>query len=163
LSEAGIDGVYIPLPVRPEQIEQALRALPVLGFRGCNLTIPHKRAALAVADRVEPLAQRIGAANTIIVGSDGSLEARNTDAFGLREHVRETVPEWDPRAGAAVVLGAGGAARAVVAALADAGVEEIRIVNRTQSRAEELAADLVTSETCISAHSWDGSKSWLGG
>lgn len=162
LAEAEIDGVYVPLPVRPEQVEQALRALPVLGFRGCNLTIPHKRAALAVADRVEPLAQRIGAANTIIVGPDGSLEARNTDAFGFREHLRETVPEWDPQAGAAVVLGAGGAARAVVAALADAGVTEIRIVNRTQNRAEEVAANLATSATRISVHSWDGSARWLG-
>jgi len=81
LAETGTDGAYVPLPVRPEHIEQALRALPILGFRGCNLTIPHKQRALQVADRVEPAARRIGAVNTIIVAPDGTLEARNTDMF----------------------------------------------------------------------------------
>ncbi|HEY1258173.1 MAG TPA: shikimate dehydrogenase [Stellaceae bacterium] len=154
LAETGVNGAYVPLPVHPDQVEQALRALPVLGFRGCNLTLPHKRAALAVADRVEPLARRIGAANTIVVGADGTLEARNTDAYGFREHLRETVPEWDPEAGPAVVLGAGGSARAVVAALADAGVAEIRLVNRTLGRAEDLADDLSAPQTQISVYSW---------
>ena len=158
LAETGIDGAYVPLPVRPEQIEQALRALPVLGFRGCNLTLPHKRMALAVADRVEPLARRIGAANTIVVAADGTLEAHNTDAFGFRENLRETVPEWGPEAGPAVVLGAGGSARAVVAALADAGVAEIRIVNRTLSRAEALAADLSTRAVRIAVHPWSEAR-----
>src|SRR2546423_478916 len=115
LGETGIDGAYVPLPVRPEHIAQALRALPVLGFRGCNLTIPHKQTALSVADRVEPSARRIGAVNTIIVAPDGSLEARNTDVFGFRENLRETVPDWQPTAGPAVILGAGGSARAVAA------------------------------------------------
>jgi shikimate dehydrogenase len=155
LDETGIDGAYLPLPVRPEQVEQALRALPVLGFRGCNLTIPHKQAALAVADRVEPLAHRIGAANTIIVLPDGGLEARNTDAYGFRENLRELAEDWRPQAGPAVVLGAGGSARAVVAALADGGVAEIRIVNRTRHRAERIRHDLATAATRISVHSWD--------
>jgi shikimate dehydrogenase len=155
LDETGIDGAYLPLPVRPQQIEQALRALPVLGFRGCNLTIPHKQAALAVADRVEPLAHRIGAANTIIVLPDGALEARNTDAFGFRENLREFAADWHCGNGPTVVLGAGGSARAVVAALADAGVPEIRIVNRTRHRAERLRSDLATGSTRISVHSWD--------
>ncbi len=154
LDEAGVDGAYLPLPVRPEDIEQALRALPILGFRGCNLTIPHKPAALAVADRVDRLARRIGAANTIIVAADGSLEASNTDAYGFRENLREVVPDWRPEAGPAVILGAGGSARAVVAALADAGVAEIRLVNRTRSRAEGVASDLATAATRISVHSW---------
>jgi len=114
LAETGIDGAYVPLPVRPEHIGEALRALPVLGFRGCNLTIPHKQTALSVVDRIDPLARRIGAANTIIVAADGTLEARNTDAFGFRENLREAVPDWQPASGPAVVLGAGGSARAVV-------------------------------------------------
>src|SRR5262252_6265409 len=80
LKETGIDGAYLPLPVRPEHIERALRALPILGFHGCNLTIPHKQAALSVADRVEPLARRIGAVNTIIAARDATLKARNTEA-----------------------------------------------------------------------------------
>jgi shikimate dehydrogenase len=154
LCELGIDGVYVPLPVRPGALEQALRALPALGFRGCNLTIPHKQAALSLVDRVAPLAQRIGAINTIVVGEDGSLEGRNTDAFGFREHLRESAPEWDPRAGAAVVLGAGGAARAVAAALGEAGVTELRMVNRTVARAEALERDLADATLRISVHGW---------
>jgi shikimate dehydrogenase len=144
LDENEIDGAYLPLPVRPEHIEQALRALPILGFRGCNLTIPHKQTALSVVDSVEPLARRIGAVNTVIIGPDGSLEGRNTDAFGFCENLREAVPEWNPAAGPAVILGAGGAARAIVAALADTGVAEIRIVNRTLANAAALASDLST-------------------
>ena len=155
LEKTGVDGVYVPLPVRPDNIERALRALPILGFRGCNLTIPHKEAALAVVDKVDPMARRIGAVNTIIVATDGSLEARNTDAFGFVENLRDTVPDWYPGSGAAVILGAGGSARAVVAALCDAGVSEIRMVNRTISRAETVARDLSTAMTRITVHSWD--------
>jgi shikimate dehydrogenase len=155
LEKTGVDGVYVPLPVRPENIEQALRALPILGFRGCNLTIPHKEAAIAVVDKVEPVARRIGAVNTIIVATDGSLEARNTDAFGFVENLRDTVPDWHPGSGAAVILGAGGSARAVAAALSDAGVSEIRMINRTISRAEAVARNLSTAMTRITVHSWD--------
>ena len=154
LDETGTDGAYVPLPVRPEHIEQALRALPILGFRGCNLTIPHKQTALHIADRVEPSARRIGAVNTIIVTPDGALEARNTDVFGFRENLREAAPGWRPGVGPAVILGAGGSARAVVAALTDAGVTEIRIINRTLARAEILARDLETSATQITVHPW---------
>jgi shikimate dehydrogenase len=154
LDETGLDGAYLPLPVRPDKIEEALRALSILGFRGCNLTIPHKQTALSIVDRVEPLARRIGAVNTIVVAPDGRLEASNTDAFGFRENLREAVPEWQPDAGPAVVLGAGGSARAVVAALGDAGVGEIRLVNRTLSRAEAVAADLSTPTTRVTVHSW---------
>src|SRR5271169_6789126 len=128
LDEHGIDGAYVPLPVRPGQLEQALLALPALGFRGCNLTIPHKQAALSIVDRVEPLAQRIGAMNTVIVATDGRLEGRNTDAYGFRENLCDGAPDWEPAIGPAVVLGAGGAARAVVAALIEMGVAEIRLV-----------------------------------
>jgi shikimate dehydrogenase len=155
LDETGADGAYLPLPVRPQHLQQALRALPILGFRGCNLTIPLKQAALSVVDRVEPLARRIGAINTIVIGPDGSLEGRNTDAFGFRENLREAVPGWNPTTGPAVILGAGGAARAIAAALADAGVTEIRIVNRTLARAASLAHDLSTPNVAITTHSWD--------
>jgi shikimate dehydrogenase len=99
LDQHGIDGVYVPLPVQPEQLERALRALPALGFRGCNITLPHKEAALAIVDRVDSPASRIGAVNTIIVMPDGSLEGHNTDAFGFRENLRDCAPDWDPRAG----------------------------------------------------------------
>src|SRR6266849_4078673 len=144
LDEQSLDGAYVPLPVRPEELVQALRALPVLGFRGCNLTIPHKQMALSVVDRVEPLARRIGAMNTVIVAADGSLEGRNTDVYGFRESLRDAVPDWNPASGPAVVFGSGGAARAVVAALIEDRVGEIRIVNRTLARAETLAGALAS-------------------
>jgi shikimate dehydrogenase len=138
----GIDGAYVPLAVRPEDFERALGALPALGFRGANVTLPHKEAALALAGRVSPEAKRIGAANTLVVGEDGRIEARNTDAFGFIENLKEGAPDWRPAAGPAVVVGAGGAARALLVALADLGVPEIRLVNRTRARAESLAAAL---------------------
>jgi len=167
LDEHGIDGAYVPLPVQPEQLERALRALPALGFRGCNITLPHKEAALAIVDRVDPLASRIGAVNTIIVMPDGSLEAKNADAFGFRENLRDGAPDWDPRDGAAVVLGAGGSARAVTAALTELRVPEIRLVNRTVERAEALARDLGGPGgglgTRISAHSWEARDEVLDG
>lgn len=142
LKSYGIDGAYLPLAVRPENIAGALRALPLLGFRGANVTLPHKEATLRTVDRVEPLARRIGAVNTVIVSDDGSLEGRNTDAFGFMENLRQGAPEWRADAGPAVVLGAGGAARAVVVALQDAGVPVIRVLNRDRARADTLAADL---------------------
>ena len=154
IDEHGIDGAYLPLPVRPEQLAQALRALPALGFRGCNLTLPHKQAALAIVDRVDPLARRIGAMNTVVVAADGSLEGRNTDVFGFRENLRERAPEWKPSAGPAIVLGAGGAARAIVAALIEDRIEEIRLVNRTLARAERLANDLASPTTRITICPW---------
>jgi shikimate dehydrogenase len=155
LEEQGIDGVYVPLAVHPEGLQAALRGLPALGFRGCNLTIPHKQPALAVVDRVEPVARRIGAINTIVVAEDGSLEGSNTDAYGFREHLRESAPGWRPETGPAVVLGSGGAARAVVAALMEAGVAEIRLVNRTRGRAVTLAGDLQEGPVRISVLDWD--------
>jgi shikimate dehydrogenase len=161
LEEHGIDGAYVPLPVRPDQLAAALRALPVLGFRGCNLTIPHKQQALSIVDRIDPLAHRIGAINTVIVGPDGSLEGRNTDAFGFRESLRDSVPGWDPAGTLAVVLGAGGAARAVVAALIEARAKEIRLVNRTEARAEVLARELATPTVRIAVHPWSARDSAL--
>src|SRR3954453_7858032 len=163
LDEHGIDGAYVPLLVQPEQLERALRALPALGFRGVNITLPHKEASLAIADKVDPLASRIGAVNTIIVMPDGSLEAQNTDAFGFRENLRDCAPDWSPASGAAVVLGAGGSARAITAALTELRVPEIRLVNRTLARAEALAGDLGGPGTRISAHPWDARDEVLDG
>src|SRR3984885_4886494 len=155
LAAHGIDGAYVPLAVPPDRLEQALRALPALGFRGCNLTIPHKQAALAVMDRIDPFARRIGAMNTVVVAADGSLEGSNTDVFGFRENLREQAPDWDAKAGPAVGLGGGGSARSVVAALLAAGGPETRIVNPTATHAEALARDLVQPETRIAIHPWD--------
>ncbi|MCH8091057.1 MAG: shikimate dehydrogenase [Proteobacteria bacterium] len=134
-----IDGAYLPLAVAPEHFAQALRVLALLGFRGVNVTVPHKEAALDAVDVADPLARRIGAVNTITVRDDGSLEGTNTDASGFIEQLKATVPDWRPSVGPAVIIGAGGAARAICVALLDAGVAEIRIVNRTLGRAEALA------------------------
>jgi shikimate dehydrogenase len=138
LRRYAINGAYVPLAVQPERLEQALRALPALGFAGCNVTIPHKEAALRVMDHVDATARRIGAVNTIVVGEDGSLSGRNTDAFGFVESLGS---DWRAEAGPAMVIGAGGAARAVVVALTDRGAPEIRLCNRTAARAEALAAE----------------------
>jgi len=142
LKQYGIDGDYRLLPVPPQELEKALHELPERGFAGCNLTIPHKEAALALVDRLDTTAQRIGAVNTVVVMSDGALDGRNTDAFGFLESLRLALPKAQLNAGPAVVLGAGGASRAVVAALVDQGVPEIRLMNRSRARAESLAAAL---------------------
>lgn len=139
LEHHGIDGAYLPLPVRPENLAAALRALPLLGFAGCNLTLPHKEAALGILDRIDPAALRVGAVNTVIVGADGTLEGRNTDGFGFIENLRAAVPGFTAAAGPAVVIGAGGGARAVIAALLDDGAPEIRLANRRRERAAALA------------------------
>lgn len=142
LAAHGIDGAYVRLAVRPENLSLSLKALPLLGFAGCNLTLPHKEAALAVLDEIDPAARSAGAVNTVIVRADGSLEGRNTDGYGFLENLRAGAPQWRAAAGPAVILGAGGAARAIAAALIAAGVPEIRLVNRTPARAAALAKAL---------------------
>src|SRR5713101_5387276 len=141
LSRHGLAGTYLPLAVKPEGLRAALRALPALGFSGCNLTIPHKVAALDIVDKVDPIARRIGAMNCVVVAPDGSLQGQNYDAFGYVESVRETQPAWRADAGPIVVIGAGGGARAVLVSLIDQGAREIRLVNRTPARAKALAGE----------------------
>ncbi len=142
LDRYGIDGAYVPLAVPPDRVEEAIRALPALGFRGCNVTVPHKEAAYRTVDRLDETAKRMGAVNTIVVQEDGSLEGRNTDGFGFIENLKSGAPGWKGSDGPAVVIGAGGAARAVVASLLDEGAPQVWLVNRTRARAEELAADI---------------------
>jgi shikimate dehydrogenase len=142
LAKHGLTGAYVPLAVTPEHLRTALRALPALGFSGCNLTIPHKEAALEIVDKVDPLARRIGAVNCVVVAADGSLEGRNHDAFGYIESVREAEPAWRADLGPIVVVGAGGGARAVLVGLIDQGAREIRLVNRTSMRSKALAREL---------------------
>ena len=140
MSELGLHGAYVLLPVVPEKLEQALRALPLLGFCGCNLTIPHKVAALSIVDRIDPLAQRIGAINCIVVEGDGSLSGSNTDAFGYIQSLLDAQPAWQADAGPALVMGAGGAARAVIAGLLDSGTKNIRLTNRSFDNTHALVA-----------------------
>ncbi len=139
-AETGIAGTYRRLAVRPEEFENRFRALPKAGFHGVNVTIPHKLAALRLADEASAAARAIGAANTICFDADGRIFAENTDGYGFTENLREGAPAWNPGAGPALVLGAGGAARAVIHALLEAGVPTIRLANRTRAKAEALAA-----------------------
>jgi shikimate dehydrogenase len=146
----GLTGTYVPLAITAERLRAALRALPALGFSGCNLTIPHKEAALEIVDRLDPLARRIGAVNCVVVAADGSLEGHNHDAFGYIESVREAQPNWRADTGPIVVVGAGGGARAVLVSLIDQGAREIRVVNRTLARGEALAGELGGPLTALS-------------
>ncbi|MCA0870438.1 shikimate dehydrogenase [Seohaeicola saemankumensis] len=141
LNTYGIPGYYIPMDVAGENLEQVIRTLPKMGFVGINVTIPHKEKVLAIADQITDRATLMGAANTLIFRNDGKIHADNTDGYGFMENLRLGAPNWDPKSGPAVILGAGGAARAVIAALSDAGVPEIILTNRTRVRADKLKED----------------------
>jgi shikimate dehydrogenase len=138
LKKYGLAGHYVPLEVHPSNLETVLRTLPKAGFVGANITVPHKEAALEIADVITDRATLIGAANTLIFREDGKIHADNTDGYGFLENLKQGAPEWDPVSGPAVVLGAGGAARAILASLLAAGVPEILLTNRTKIRAEAL-------------------------
>ncbi|KIC40928.1 shikimate dehydrogenase [Ruegeria sp. ANG-S4] len=138
LKTYGLPGHYIPMDVAPADLETVLRTLPKAGFVGANVTVPHKEAALRLADHVSDRASVIGAANTLVFRNDGSIHADNTDGYGFIENLRAGAPDWVPQDGPAVVFGAGGAARAILWALADAGVPEILLTNRTRTRADHL-------------------------
>jgi shikimate dehydrogenase len=141
LEKYGLNGAYVQLPVAPGMLEQAIPGLKALGFRGCNITLPHKVDALKLVDEVDANAKRMGAMNTIVVQPDGSLKGFNNDGFGYIQSLLDAQPDWRADAGPITVLGAGGAARAVVLSLADRGAKEIRLLNRTDAKAEALAAE----------------------
>lgn len=141
LKRYGIKGHYIPMDVAQADLKEALSFLPRVGFVGLNVTIPHKESVLALADVVTDRAALIGAANTLIFRKDGKIHADNTDGAGFIANLRQNAPSWNPHTGPAALFGAGGAARAVIAALIEQGVKEIRIANRTRARAEALRAD----------------------
>ncbi len=136
-----LKGTYVPLAIKPETLAAALRALHPLGFAGCNLTIPHKQAAMKIVDEVDAAAQRIGAISCVTVRPDGRLVGSNNDAFGFIRNIKQAQPDWRADAGPIVVIGAGGGARAVCWGLLQEGAREIRLVNRTLSRAQEIAQE----------------------
>ncbi len=160
IAEYGLLGHYAPLAVKPEGLEKALRALHPLGYAGVNLTIPLKELALPLLDEIDPVAQAIGAVNCVVVEKNGRLRGVNYDAFGFVASLQEAAPGWRANAGPAVVLGAGGAARAVLAGLIGEGAKEIRLVNRTYERAQKLAAEFGPS---VQALDWDERESALDG
>lgn len=140
IREHGISAAYGHLPVQIDRVEAAVRGLSALGLAGCNITQPHKLAAFPLMDWLSPAAQRIGAINCIVVQADGALHGFNFDGEGFVQSLREQRPQWRAAQGPVVVLGAGGAARAVLCALIDEGAREIRLINRTRDKAEALAA-----------------------
>jgi shikimate dehydrogenase len=140
LAHYGIPGRYVLFAVPPEKLDAAVRGIAALGLRGCNVTTPHKQAIFPLLDRVDDLARKIGAVNTVVVEEDGSLTGFNNDGNGFIQSLRDADPNWQPASGPILVLGAGGAARAVVASLAAQGAKDIRVANRTLDKAEEIAA-----------------------
>lgn len=142
LRTMGLPGYYIPMDVATRDLDTAIRSLPSLGFVGVNVTIPHKETVLGIADLVTDRATMIGAVNTLIFRKDGKIHGDNTDGYGFFENLKTGAPDWDPKAGPAAILGAGGAARAVVASLLNAGVPQVFVANRTRIRAEKLATDM---------------------
>jgi shikimate dehydrogenase len=141
LKSLGIAGYYVPMEIAQADLEQTIRAMPKMGFVGINVTIPHKEKVIGIADLVTDRAALIGAANTLIFRKDGRIHADNTDGYGFIENLRANAPGWHPQSGPAAVFGAGGAARAVVASLIEMGTPEIRLANRTKTRAEALHSE----------------------
>lgn len=133
-----LKGYYGLFPVEPHKLETAIRGLPALGIAGCNITIPHKVNAMKFMDWIDPVARRIGAINTVVTQHDGSLHGFNTDGFGFIASLKEAHPAWRANTGPSVILGAGGAARSIIASLIDAGAIEIRLLNRTIQNAKVL-------------------------
>lgn len=141
LKQLGIKGHYIPIDVTVNDLADVLKMLPKMGFVGANVTIPHKQTVMALAESISDRAAIIGAANTLTFREDGTFFADNTDGYGFIENIRQSEPEWKPESGPALVLGSGGASRAVLSSLLDAGVPEIILSNRTRARADQLRDD----------------------
>jgi shikimate dehydrogenase len=140
LARYGIPGRYVLFGVPPERLEAAVRGIAVLGLRGCNVTTPHKQTIFPMLDHVDELARKIGAINTVVVGDDGALSGFNNDGNGFVQSIRDAAAGWRPDAGPITIVGAGGAARAIIASLQAQEAREVRVVNRTRSRADELQA-----------------------
>jgi shikimate dehydrogenase len=138
LKRHGLKGFYVPLHVSRENFADVLRVLPKMGFRGVNVTVPHKELAINLADSVTDRAALIGAANTLTFTKDGKVQADNTDGVGFLRNLKQVAPGWSASDGPCLVLGGGGAARAVVAALLEDGAPKVIIMNRTKARVEAI-------------------------
>ena len=156
----GIKAAYGHFPVQIDQVEAAIRGLSALGLAGCNITLPHKVKAMALMDHLTPMAQRVGAINCIVVQADGSLHGHNNDGYGYLQSIKDEKPDWRADAGPITLLGAGGAARAVIIALIDAGALEIRLLNRSRDKAEQLAA---LNPQVVKVHDWSERHAALAG
>ena len=138
LKQNKIKGFYIPLKVSENDLEMTLRNLPKIGFSGVNVTVPHKESVMSLAKIKTERASLIGSANTLTFLPEGGFKADNTDGYGFMKNLEEQAPVWDPKKAKVLVLGAGGACRAVIGALLESGVEKLHVTNRTQKRAKDL-------------------------
>ena len=152
LKQNKLNGYYIPIKVELADFEQTIRTLMKMGFSGVNVTIPHKLLALKIADESSSIAQYIGAANTLTFTKENKIYADNTDAYGFINNIKSKYPNWNPKKGVSVVLGAGGASRAVIAALLSEGSKQIMVLNRTIEKAEVLKKDY---DNKITVESWE--------
>jgi shikimate dehydrogenase len=144
LAATGLPGRYVPLTVTADNLGEVIRVLPKAGFVGLTITRPYQHIVLDHADIITDRAALMSGANTIIFRKDGKIHADNTDGYGFIENIRQSAQGWNPKSGPAAVFGAGRAAREVVTALLEVGVEEIRIASRTRPRAEALRAEFGT-------------------
>ena len=160
IAQYKLKGSYVLLPVEPHHLQDALRGLKALGFAGCNVTIPHKVEAMKAMDWLHPVAKQMGAINTIVVQPDGALHGFNNDGFGYIQSIKDAKPDWQANAGPITVLGSGGAARAIVLSLINEGAKEIRLINRTKSKAEALAHEFGSTVKVVD---WSERHSALGG
>lgn len=160
IKQHGLSGAYGLFPVKPENLERAIRGLQALGIAGCNITIPHKVNSIQFVDWVDPLAKRIGAINTIVVQPDGELHGFNHDGFGYIQSLLDVSADWQANTGPIVVLGAGGASRAILVSLIDQGAAEIRLLNRTRSKADELAQEF---GPVVTSYGWNERQNVLCG
>jgi shikimate dehydrogenase len=149
LAQYGIEGAYEKEAVRPEELAAFLGGLATRGYVGANVTLPHKEAALRAAESVDQAALAIGAANTLWLDPDGSLHASNTDAYGFITNLEAEAPGWNEGGRPVLVLGAGGAARAILYGLLQAGATHILVANRTRERAEALASAFGPAVTVV--------------
>ena len=157
LEKYGIKGSYEKIAVQPDMLEDGFRHLVKKGYAGWNVTIPHKEAACALMNSLDPTAERTGAVNTVVVEADGKLKGYNTDSYGFLKNLQNSCSDWAPKSCTALILGAGGAARAVIDALIGQGVPQIHVMNRTRRNAEKLASDMAADGVTITVHDWDDS------
>ncbi len=153
MTENKIRGAYVPLEIKPGTLKLALEALPKLGFKGVNLTIPLKQEAISVVDELDPVGRLIGAVSCVVVREDDSLFGVNNDWIGFRDNLDDAYPDWRSETHNAMVIGAGGGSRAIVYALIEAGIEQIYLVNRTQGHAKTIAA--IFKDHHVNIYPWE--------
>lgn len=150
LKQLGIDGEYTKVPVEPQNVDRFLGTLAQNGFAGCNVTVPHKEAAFRFAEAKDASAIAVGAANTLWL-EGGKLHCANTDTYGFMAYLAERAPTWHQPDRSVAVLGAGGAARAIIYGFLEAGVASVRVFNRSRDRADAVAQHFGPK---VTAHDW---------